>query len=1128
MVILLFGVVMGVTAADSSSAVLTNLSQLRISVSRDWRKVCSFQLQAIVRAAHPESGTLFLQDNSEADVIELGGGTESFRPGQRILFQGTNCAVARTEEGLKVGLVPVVDVDGSHPAIESTGTVYLKDGLVPITLAWYNDIQGATLAVDYEGPGMGRQRIPESVLFRKKDGIAGEETNIVSGINYRCFEGAWERLPDFKKLRPVKSGATAMFDMGVRTRREGAGIEFEGLLAVGKSGIYKFYVRSDDGAKLFVAESSPQLSVIGSGPLPSPRRIAVGAAIGSERDESQWSEVEGDITFVARRGETAILELSSGESRMRVKVVNACAEAPVHLIGSRIRATGIAQGTHAIDKQRQTGAFIVPGWEMIDVLDSSSQFRSACPASKIRDLLSGNVFGLKVARVSGKLRSGSGGGLVLEDETGELAVWALGGAPKVESTRVEALGRLDGVGPTAVLRQAVFRNEAEAAEQDGRKKPVLTTAAQVQRLTREEAQRAYPVKISGVITFVAPNYSALVIQDSTRAIFVRHHAGGWKSDLPQLGDYWEIEGVSNPADFAPVVELKSGKRLGRGKLPDPIRPTWDQLINGSLDAQYVELQGVVTAVRDQRVTLLTRGEKINVTLPGYSAGSLGAFENAVIRIRGTLFASWDKDSHRLQINRGINTGNPMVVVDRPAPADPFDAAKKSAAELLFFDPQASALQRVLVAGQVVHERDGTFYLMDGTNGTRFMPKSKTWLEPGDVVEVAGYPQLGGPSPVLREAVARKTGRVALPSPRKLLPEELLQEEYDSMLVQIEGLLIGVRQIRGEEVLEMQSGLRTFVARLHAGARLKRSFEPGSHLELTGVYAGQGGNRADGREMSSFELLLNSGEGIRVLGAPPWWTPHRLLILAGALLGVLGLAAVWITQLHRQVEERTAQLAREIEERQRSEQRQVMAQERSRVAHDLHDELGAGLTEVSMLGALARNSAIPSEKRDGYLEQLTHAARSLVTGLDEIVWAVNPQYDSTASLATYYSLFAQRFLNLAGIACRLQVAQTVAEYPLDSATRHGIFLAFKEALNNIIRHSGASEVRLWIAVNEGELRVTVADNGRGFTLGNGSPGKHGLAGLHQRMDKLGGACRITSEPGNGTTVELLLPLRETVS
>src|SRR5208282_2086410 len=139
----------------------------------------------------------------------------------------------------------------------------------------------------------------------------------------------------------------------------------------------------------------------------------------------------------------------------------------------------------------------------------------------------------------------------------------------------------------------------------------------------------------------------------------------------------------------------------------------------------------------------------------------------------------------------------------------------------------------------------------------------------------------------------------------------------------------------------------------------------------------------------------------------------------------------------------------------------------------------------------------------YLDQLSEAARRLVTGLDEIVWAVNPKYDSVASLASYYALFAQRFLNLAEIACRFDTVEQLPDYPMVSQLRHDIFLAFKEALNNVVRHSGATEVRLRIAVVQDQLMISVTDNGCGFETASGEPGSDGITGMHERMEKLGG-------------------------
>jgi signal transduction histidine kinase len=280
-------------------------------------------------------------------------------------------------------------------------------------------------------------------------------------------------------------------------------------------------------------------------------------------------------------------------------------------------------------------------------------------------------------------------------------------------------------------------------------------------------------------------------------------------------------------------------------------------------------------------------------------------------------------------------------------------------------------------------------------------------------------------------------------------------------------------------------------------------------------------------LDPFELLLNSDAAILVLRQPAWWTVRRAITAAALLAGGLGATLIWMARLRRKVEERAAQWRMEIEERLRVEQHRVMEQERARIAQDLHDELGVGLTQVGLLGSLAKNPALSTQRKNQYLDQLSDSARTLVTGLDEIVWAINPKYDSVSSLAGYFALFAQRLLNLAGIACRFDGAEkeNTPDHPLDSRLRHGIFLAFKEALNNVVRHSGATEVRLAITVARDQLVITITDNGCGFAGGAGVPGSDGLTGMRQRMEKLGGRCVINSQLGQGATVELSLPLEK---
>jgi signal transduction histidine kinase len=263
--------------------------------------------------------------------------------------------------------------------------------------------------------------------------------------------------------------------------------------------------------------------------------------------------------------------------------------------------------------------------------------------------------------------------------------------------------------------------------------------------------------------------------------------------------------------------------------------------------------------------------------------------------------------------------------------------------------------------------------------------------------------------------------------------------------------------------------------------------------------------------------------IAVLARPPWWTLEKLLVTLGALGCVLAATTLWVTQLRRKVERRTAELEVQIRERQRVEQQHAMEQERARIAQDLHDDLGSGLTEITMLGVRARSSSAPLETRSSYLEQMSDKARQMVMALDEIVWAMNPTHDSLASMVSYFSLYAERFLGLANIAWRLEGPFKTDDHAVDSRHRHQLFLAFKEALTNIVRHSGATEVRLNIQVEQGQISLTIADNGRGWTEAGQTEGMDGVANMRARLEKLGGRFEVKSKTGKGTIVRFDLPL-----
>jgi signal transduction histidine kinase len=202
--------------------------------------------------------------------------------------------------------------------------------------------------------------------------------------------------------------------------------------------------------------------------------------------------------------------------------------------------------------------------------------------------------------------------------------------------------------------------------------------------------------------------------------------------------------------------------------------------------------------------------------------------------------------------------------------------------------------------------------------------------------------------------------------------------------------------------------------------------------------------------------------------------------------------------------------------QQLERQHAVERERSRIARDIHDDLGANLNLIAVLGDLAKK-----EKTDERIEKMSATARQAVTSLDEIVWAVNPRNDTLVHLVDYAGQYATGYLRAAGIRCLLDVPDVLPDSEVPSDVRHNLFLVIKEGLQNIVKHSHATEV--WLRVNTGPtLRVVIEDNGQGFEKDAKDPWADGLRNMRERVSEIGGECRVESRVGAGTVITIELP------
>ncbi len=251
----------------------------------------------------------------------------------------------------------------------------------------------------------------------------------------------------------------------------------------------------------------------------------------------------------------------------------------------------------------------------------------------------------------------------------------------------------------------------------------------------------------------------------------------------------------------------------------------------------------------------------------------------------------------------------------------------------------------------------------------------------------------------------------------------------------------------------------------------------------------------------------------------WWFQTGS-VLSGA--GALGAGLVWASR---------RRLRRELEATQRQ---QALERERARIARDIHDDLGASLTRITMLSQSIRSELENLPEPAAQADQIYRTARELTRAMDEIVWAVNPRHDTLDSLVTYLGRFAQSFLGAAGIRCRLELPLQVPPLSLSAEVRHNVFLAFKEALHNALRHAHATEVRIGLEQQPGGFVLLVADNGQGFdrdarTRGDSTKAEtarfargNGLGNMQRRLEEIGGRCDWETAPGEGTRVRLSVP------
>ena len=425
----------------------------------------------------------------------------------------------------------------------------------------------------------------------------------------------------------------------------------------------------------------------------------------------------------------------------------------------------------------------------------------------------------------------------------------------------------------------------------------LTRVAQIRALSREDAAKAMPVRLRGVVTWQdsgpMPSFFA---HDGEWNVWVgrsiSQSRGIWRGGEPpardsEVGALVEVEGVTDPGGYAPCVLPVRFKRVGSGPLPEARRIPLERLLSGSEDGQRVEVEGVVQAVSppdeygDSKVMVMVDGHPCRVASEHGRKLEPAKLVDARVRVSGLLVPLPNLRAEVAGLRMVVMGPGDFTVLEAP-PADPFLAPRVSLNRLLPFSPDTKPCHRKVTEGVVTFALPGQFFfLQEGTSSVRVQSESAD-VRPGDHVEVAGFIDTSHTLAALIGAIVRPLGRSEMPAPMAVTADRILHPDFRSVfekvadsdfsgrLVRLQGRLVRIerKEKKGLITLFIECDGYVFPSRLAlSGFKMPANWVEGARLELTGV------SELDFKEdastqasisISGLRLWLRSPEDVRVV------------------------------------------------------------------------------------------------------------------------------------------------------------------------------------------------------------------------------------------------------------------------
>jgi signal transduction histidine kinase len=389
---------------------------------------------------------------------------------------------------------------------------------------------------------------------------------------------------------------------------------------------------------------------------------------------------------------------------------------------------------------------------------------------------------------------------------------------------------------------------------------------------------------------------------------------------------------------------------------------------------------------------------------------------------------------------------------------------------------------------------------------------------GNKVEVAGFPEDGSSSKTLTEALVRPVDANGSLNPRKLDLNKAPLADYRGVLVGLETTFLAQKTRGADQVLDLQEGQHFYEAVLSSDSGKLPFFEPGSRLKITGVCdvgrAPSIGKKPTEENISleSVEIFLRSPQDVVKLGGPPWWTWKGFVLLLAVI--ILGLLVIYL--LRRRLErQRLAKFnfSRQILQSQEDERR--------RIAVNLHDTLGQNLLIIKNKSRLAMQPSTDGSVIHHRLNEISEVATQAIEEVRQITQNLRPyQLDRLGLTQAVRAIIKQVSEN-----SPTQFASHVDEIDgvFDKESEIHVYRIVQESINNIVKHSGATEATVVIKRQTAVVSLSIRDNGRGFDASLENSGGLGLNGIAERVWILGGKSKIDASPGGGTNLAFEIPI-----